>query len=361
MSSHRPRRVMRRSHLLIALSLTAALSACTSRHDKAPDTQSALAPEPPPSAKVPDPMAHFAGLIPGEWRQTAASGKSMYHAWHWGPGEHSIRRRTVGFGAGGEPWHELQVYYWHPGRKQIRVLGMSAYARGINEGAIQFDGKTAEGVSDLHQSGGVRRRMGHRWAFDGPDKYRDTLLEATGPDGLKPLVEFDLIRSKPAAPRPLTGEGEKLSDHLEAFQPFLGHVWEARGAWAAGDAIHTRTTFEWVPIADVIYARVIAPATNGEPTHLLDAYIYHHTGANALRCLALSRSGGVYEGDVTVLEDGALQLDLTGYEGEHAVRFVVRFDFEKDGTVWDRVWSLKGTDRTLLLDTHHKKQEPQKK
>lgn len=286
----------------------------------------------------------------------------MYHTWQWGPGQHSIRRRTDGSGAGGQPWHELQVYYWHPGRKQIRVLGMSPYARGISEGAIQFDGETAGGVADLHQSGGIHRRMGVRWAFDGQDKYRETLLEATGPGGLKPLVEFEHVRVKPAAvPRPRTVEGEKPSDHLKAFEPLLGHIWEASGTWAAGDAIHTRTTFEWVPIADAIYARVTAPTASGEPTHLLDAFIYHHTGAKALRCLALSNRGGVYECDLTVLDGGALQIDLNGYEGDRGVRHAVRFDAEKDGTLRERAWVVEGTERTLLFDIRHKKLEPQKK
>ena len=38
----------------------------------------------------------------------------------------------------------------------------------------------------------------------------------------------------------------------------------------------------------------------------------------------------------------------------------VRLDFERDGALRQRVWSLKGTERTLLLDVHHKKLEPKK-
>ncbi len=62
--------------------------------------------------------------------------------------------------------------------------------------------------------------------------------------------------------------------------------------------------------------------------HLLDTYFYHHTGTNALRCLTLSSRGGVYEGDLTVLEDGAAQIDLKGYEGDQVATYVVCFDFE---------------------------------
>lgn len=359
LSFHLHLRTVRRCHNLIAKSILVALFGCTAQQDIVPDSHGALAPPFQSPAKVADPMANFARLIPGEWRQTASNGTSMFHTWHWGPGQHSIRRRTDGVGAGGEPWHELQVYYWHDGLKQIRVLGMSPYARGINEGTIQFDGETAEGISDLYQSGGIHRQMGLRWVFSAKDRYRETLLEATDPGDLKPLVEFDQIRTKPAAvPRPHAVEGEKPSEHLKAFEPLLGHVWEARGAWTAGGAIHTRTTFEWVPVADAIYARVIAPTTDGEPTHLLDAYLYHHTGTKTLRCLALSNSGGVHEGEMTMREGEGLQFDLKGYENNRAVQLIVCFDFDTAGTLRDRVWSLKGAERTLLLDIQHKKLDP---
>jgi hypothetical protein len=305
-----------------------------------------------------DPMASFARMVPGEWRQTARSGKSMFHTWHWGPGKHSVRRMTDGSGAGGEPWREVQVFYWHPGRKQIRLLGVSPFARGVSEGSITFEGDAARGVFDLHQTGALRK-MGLSWTFDGPNKYRDTLLEATGPDGLKTLVKLEHVRTKPpAVPRPPTVEGARPSERIRSLEPLLAHVWEAKGAWADGVPFHARSTFEWVPLADAVYARVVAPGKDGE--HLLDAYLYHHTGAGVLRCLAVSGRGGVYEGDITVLDGGALHLDLKGSEGDRVVPLIVRLDFEKDGTMRQRVWSLTGAERTVRLDIHHKKLEPMK-
>ncbi len=333
--SRLPGRAAQFCHAVLTLSLIAAIPACTARQDNSPDPM----PAQEASSEAVDPMGTFARLVGGEWRQTAQSGKSMFHTWHWGPGKHSIRRMTDGSGAGGEPWREVQVFYWHPAHKQVRGLGVSPFARGVSEGTIKFEGETAEVVFDLHQTGG-RRRMGRRWAFDGPDKYRDTLLEDSGPGGFKPLVEWVHVRSKPpATPRPRTVEGAKPSDRLNALEPLPGHTWEAP---------HARSTIEWVPLADAVYARVVGK--DGE--HLLDAYVYHHTGANVLRCLALSQQGGVYGGDLAVTDGGALQLDLKGSEGG---RRVVRFDFEKDGTVRQRDWSLTGTDRTLLLDVHHRK------
>jgi hypothetical protein len=345
---------MRPRHSLLTLSLITAASAHAAEQDKAADAKPAQAP-----AAVAGPMASFARLVPGEWRQTAQSGTSMYHTWHWGPGQHSVRRMTDGAGADGKPWRELQVFYWHPGRKQVRLAGFSPYAGGVSEGTMTFDRDTANAVLDLYQTG-RRRKMGLRWSFDGPDKYRDTLLEDTGA-GLMPLVEFEQVRVRtPATPRKLTpDELSKPPERLKALDPLLGYTWQAKGEWAAGGAAHVESSFGRVPLADVIYVRVLAPTIGGKPTHLLDAYLYHHTGANTLRCLALSNRGGVYEGEVTAL-DGALQLGLKGYEGDRSVSRLVRLDFEKDGTPLQRVWSLSGADRTLVLDVRHNKLVPKK-
>lgn len=349
---------MRLRHNLIALSLIVALSARTTGQDKSPDAKTAQKPTP---AEVADPMASFARMVSGEWRVTFKSGTSMFHTWRWGPGKHSVRRMTDGSGAGGEPWRELKVVYWHPGRKQVHLLGLSPVLRGVSEGTIKFEGETADAVFDLYQTA-ARRKMGLRWTFDGPDKYHEALLETTGPAGLKPLAEWDHIRSKPPIPARLrTVEGApKPSKRLKVLESLLGHTWEAKGNWTTGDAFHTQSTFEWVPLADAFYARVLAPTKDGDPTHLVDAYFYHHTGTGALRCLALSNRGGLYEGDLTVLEGGALELDLKGYEGDRVVPHVVRLEFEKNGTLRHRIWSFTGAERTLMLDVHHKKLEAKK-
>ncbi len=351
---------LRLHNIIIALSLIASPFACTAGQDKNPDAKPAQERAP---AKVANPMANFARMVPGEWRMTALRGTSTFDTWHWGPGRHSMRVMTDGSGSEvvPEPWRELQVFYWHPGRKQVRLLGLSPYARGVSEGTIKFEGETADGAFDLYQTG-HRRKLGLRWTFDGPDKYHDVLLEDTG-RGLKPMNEWDHSRSKgPPAPRQPTVEKEvpKPSEHLRSLTSLLGHTWEAKGDWATGEAFHVQTTVEWVPYADGIYARTIAMTRDGEPTHLLDMYFFHHTGTNRLRCLALSNRGGVNEGDATVLDGGGLQIDLKGYEGDRVVLHVVRLDFEQDGSLRHRVWSLKGDEGTLMLNVQHKKLEPKK-
>lgn len=357
MSSPRPRRALGRHRALIVLSLIAATCGCTARQDTSPNAE----PVPEPALEVANPMAGFAGMVPGEWKTAFPGGTSLFHTWHWGPGRHSIREMTDGSGGGGDPWRELRAMYWHPGRKQVCLLGLSPFAAGVAEGTITFDGLTAEAVVDMHQTGG-RRRLSSRWRFDGPDKYHDTLLEATGPAEYSPLAVWDRVRiPQRTATRPPAAEAAaKPPERLMAFESLLGRTWEARGSWVTGNALHLRSVVEWIPLANGIYVRTLAQAAGAAPRHLLDVYVYHHTGTDKLRCLALSDRGAVHEGDLTVLDGGALQLDLTGYEGGRVAQYVVRFDFEKDATLRQRVWSVHGTERTLVLDVQHKEFEPKK-
>ena len=334
--------------LRLAPILVAVLSACTDVRNKGADPRPVQEPTP---VEVADPMASFARLIPGDWRVTFGNGTSAFTTWQWGPGKHSIHG------------DELELMYWHPGRKQVRLLSLHpdipGVGRGSGEGMIRFEGETAEGVLDLYQPRGLRK-LGIRWEFDGPDKYHDTLLEATGPEGFKLANEWDRYRvAKRSDVQPHTvEETPKLPEHLKIFEALLG-AWETKGDSVIADASRTESTFEFVP--DYIYARVITPSKDGESTHLLDAYVYQDVRTQALRCLALSNSGGVYEGDVIGLEGGALQLDLKSYEGDRVVPCVVRFDFEEDGSLRSREWSLVGSDRKLLHDVHHERIERKKK
>lgn len=337
---------MRIQHALLALSLCAAPSVRAAAQDES----SHVAPVPAPDA-VADPMASFARLVPGEWRVTLNDETVGLSTWHWGPGQHSIRRAGV-----------VDVYYWHPAREQVCTLALDPFARGVAEGTIQFDGETAENVFDLYQTSG-HRKLVMRWAFDGPDKYHEALFEPTGTGtGLVPMSAWDHVRSPTrTAPRaPTPEEAPKPSERLKALEALLGPTWEAKGKWATGEAFHVQTVFQLIAGVDGIYASTLAPTHDGERLNLLDAYLYHHTGTGALRCLALSQRGGVYEGDVTVVEGGALELHLKGYEGDRVVSHVVRFDFEGDGTLRNRIWSLAGTQRALLLDVHHAQLAPTK-
>jgi formylglycine-generating enzyme required for sulfatase activity len=306
-------------------------------------------------ASAAGPMAGFARMATGEWRM----GTLQTDTWSWGPGGHSMRMQTRGSDGGGNPWSELLVVYWHPGRRQVRLLGLHPdipnLGRGVMEGTIRFDGGSAASFFDLYQPG-RRRDMSSRWTFDGPDKYRETLLEDTG-SGFATLAEWDFVRSTtPSSLLPrATEEAPTPSENLAVFATLLGPTWAAEGDRATGESIDLRSTFECVPHLDVIHGRVTAPAGDGAPAHLLDVYLYHHVGTGSLHCLALSKRGGVFEGELAVLADGALQVDLRGSEDDRVVPYRVRVDLDEDEAPRQRIWSLDGSEPVQLLDVRHRK------
>lgn len=301
--------------------------------------------------EVSAPMTAFARLEAGEWRL----GTVHATTWRWGPGRHSIRAHRVGSDVDGNPWRELMIYYWRPDREQIHLLSfhpdIPGIGRGVGEGTIEFDGDNATTSLELHQPP-ARRKLETRWTFDGPDKYRDVLLEDSG-RGLATLAEWEYARSleRSPPPAPAADRVPTPSSNIRAFVPLLGQ-WEGR---KDDGAEHVRSNFEWMEHLDVIALRVERASKADKPEHLLEAYFYHHVGYDELRCVAISASGGVYEGGVTVLEDNNLEIELKRYEGDASDRRLVRFDFAPDGTLRTRAWSVEGDDLTLVLDVSHRR------
>ncbi|MCA9256338.1 MAG: hypothetical protein KDA33_11910, partial [Phycisphaerales bacterium] len=309
------------------------------------------------------PMASFARMEAGEWRL----GSIQFDTWRWGPARRSMRAVTNGSDGQGNPWRELVVYFWRPDRQQVCLLGfhpdIPGVGRGVASGVIEFRGETITTRFDLYQPrapGGKPRRMGGRWVFDGPNKYHEVLLEDNGA-GLQPLAEWDYVRSMERSERPATATDKALkpSKNLAAFEPLLGH-WRARSKSALKGEFDIDSTFEWATYLDVITLRVIERSPAVGSAHVLDAYLYHHVGTNSLHCVALSASGAVYEGGVSVQADGALQLDLTGCEADGKTSYLVRLESASDGSMRQRVWSVDGDRRALALDIRHQRVDPRR-
>lgn len=340
---------MNHLHAILFLSLLTASISCESAFAQ---PSNAEAHQERPSAADASPLSGFAIMEDGQWKL----GSIHADTWRWGPGRHSIRSLTVGADGEGKPWREMAVYYWHPGLGQIRALSLHpdipGIGRGVAEGSVEFDGQTLTGTVDLYQTGRpkpVHRRLAHRWTFDGPDRYQEALLEDSG-RGYTTLAEWDYARSLELAPAPAhpVGDSPVPSANLEPLLPLLG-AWEER-LGDIGSANHSRLRVEWAELLDLITGQLDVSNPEQGPVHLIDVYLYHHIRTNALRCLALMRSGGVYEGEVTLLPGGSLQSDLRGYEGDREIRHIARLDVEEDGALRERLWIVDGADRRLIHD-----------
>lgn len=300
-------------------------------------------------ARATDAMAPFARMMGGEWRMVSAGRWVQATTWRWGPGRCSVVAQTHGHDAEKEPWRVLRVFYWHPGRREVRLLGLSTFARGVSDGAMRFEGDSAEAIYDLDQTMG-RRDMLLRWTFDGPDSYHDALLENDG-SGYEPLAAWDLERAAELSPIAAAPPDDMMPPApLDVLAPLLGRTWRTTSDGTARDARDVEATVEWIPYCEAIHVRARAANETGEAALLLEAVIHHHVRTGTVRCLALSRSGGVYEGDVTVLDGGGLRLDLTGYEDDATAPRTVRIDVEEDGTRRVRAWTGDDVDRAPALD-----------
>lgn len=307
------------------------------------------------------PMASFAIMEEGQWNL----GSIHADIWRWGPGKHSIQSHTVGTDGSGRPWREMAIYYWHPGLEQIRVLSLHpdipGIGRGVAEGSIEFDGRTLTGQADLYQTGRQKpthRRLAHRWTFNGPDRYHEALLENSG-RGYETLAEWDYVRTEKQPTKQIDPEAEapRPSENLTSLVPLLGE-WKEPGDSTGATKQHFTLNIQWAEYLDLVSVRMDVTNKDDETDHLYDVYLYHHLGTNSLRCLALSESGGVYEGEVVLLPDGALECDLRGFAGDLETRNVARLDFEGDGTLRKRIWTLSDGTRTLTLDARYRESGP---
>ncbi|MCB9851609.1 MAG: hypothetical protein H6819_00830 [Phycisphaerales bacterium] len=314
----------------------------------------------PSSPKKPaanaNPLEHFAQMILGEWRLGLINDAIQSDTWGWGPGRRSLVARTVNSRGDGETTSGVcRVLYWHPGRKKIAMLAL-LWQGMIGEGTATIKGDNARFDYILHYPTHPSRKLILDWKFDGPNKYRSTLLEIVGEDDPFELASWDYVRTDAPTPPAANAKATPPSttQHVTALKPLVGHTWAATGIPMNGRRVDIQSHVDWIPHVEAIHARIVEPTQGGEPEHLFDTYVYHHTGTNSLHCLALSNLGAVYEGDVNVLDDGALQLELTGYEDDAVIRRLVRFDFEKDGSLRHRAWSVSREGRTLLFDVYHR-------
>lgn len=333
---------------VVAVLLGGAIAGCCGPNDTPGAASASFAPAPVVADEPIPEMAGFGRLVGGEWQVDFPRGDSAFHAWSWGPGKHSVRRRVDGSAA--MPW-SMDVMYWHPGLKQVRVLTMHseipAIGRGLGEGTFRLVGDKGEGEVELMQPRGVRK-LANRWAFDGNDRYHDALLEDNG-SGYGVLAEWDFYRIPTRTVVPasvLQGTPAPRTGAMKAFDGILGVTWEAKGE------ANTRTTFEWEPSLGIVMARTVTLTAAGEEP-LMDAYFFRDVGSDVVRCLALSSAGCVYEGRLTALTGGGMELDLKGFEGDLTTTNVVRMEVEPDGRLHERAWTVEGGERTLVRDVFH--------
>lgn len=306
----------------------------------------------------------FTKLMGGEWRLTLLSGHTMFERWQWGPGRRSVISQTHGADGGGRPWRSMQIIYWHPQKKNLRMFRLSpdipGLGRGVAEGTVTFDGTIAEGVFDLHQPGHpgrTVRKMTTRWTFEDANTYRSTLLEDDG-KGVTSLGEWTLHRSRNLSV-PTMVEAAAAMPHAElaGLRRLTEGTWQAVDASSPGQVRRTKTSLTWIPFVKAIHMRTVAISDEGKEQVLADTVLYYHVGLKRLRCFALLHNGGVVEGDLTVRDASRRFIGtLTEYGVCASRKLAVEVDWAAAvPIVHERVWEINDQrQHELIRDVRHR-------
>lgn len=302
---------------------------------------------------TPPHMRAFEYLISKTWTVTAATGTKMHHTWKWGPGRQSIERWTDGESADGKPWHEFVVYYWHPQEQKLKVLGVSPFDSGINIGTIEFDsGSPYSAVtnSTMNQMTS-RRELQTRWSFKNQNHYVETLLEKLPAGNTVELVSFQHERTDPPAVSLSQPEVSILiPDQFSFLKRILGAQWHTQSDETGKKY---KWSLHWRPIANFIEGS-IADESETDPQNVnMRVFIYHVPGTKVLRCLGLSATSDVFEGDVTPLSNGSFQLLLKRHDASESLKIDSTFEFLPMGNMVQTLRFPEGNDLPKSLVFNH--------
>lgn len=333
--------------------LFAACSQAESQSINTENTSGNLAPQPSIQMTRQDrqsPLKDFERLVTDSWVVTASSGTQMIHTWKWGPGRWSVERWTDGESARGEPWKELVVYYWDPQERNIRFLGVSPFASGINEGTIEFDGNSATANSTLTQTSG-RRVMQTRWSFQSDSLYQETLLEKDSSGKFTELVAFQHHRVKRRDdPSAIDAARHEVPKPFASIKFLIGKPWNG----TIGDQQRSfQTSVNWLPIANCIHA-TINETTSGKSVEFANAYLYHEHNAETLRCLIVCANSDICEGDLREISKGKIQLTFDGRSNTGSRQLESLIEQMSDGSLQQKIQSSSTSNPKDLLLKHHR-------
>lgn len=231
-------------------------------------------------------------MVGGEWRMKTKDGSQMIETWQWGPGKKSLKVVTHGFNASDNnfPWRDIEIIYWHPMRKEIRMLGISPMWRGVREGVVTAKGGKLSGTIDLYQTVGTRR-LGWSLEPQGANTFFEALASENPAGKMERFVDWTFERNKSITPMVYPKKGTKIEPSAE-MMGVRDLVTERKHP--DGGSV----SFVYVPYADAIYFSSSTPAKDGRKAGSEHGLIYYHTGAKERRYFAISSSGEVSEGTV---------------------------------------------------------------
>lgn len=277
--------------------------------------------------KVTGPMSQFERLTSGEWRMKSVGGSQFFETWRYGPGGHSVRKFTHGVNLhdNNRPWREVEIFYWHPGEKKVRTIGFSPYKASVSRGSIELKAGKLESRFEMNQEGDIRN-LGIEIAFQGKDKFQETLYESVNDQPYVVGNQWNHVWSKTETPVPVlkSTETPKPAGAQAFLTAFADKAWQGRSP-VKTTGTH-RTDFEWIPYANVMNIRSTSKPAKGSTMSQYDLYLYQIPSARRVQAFALFQDGSHGEGHAVSSNSGTFEIRLTmssDKDSERMISYVV--------------------------------------
>jgi hypothetical protein len=151
------------------------------------EATSALLDTPQATAKELDPLSP---LMKGDWEiETTRVDGTPWHArsaFDWGLGKRSVLSRTWHIDADGNERVVTELrYFWHPGRRTLRMLGIGEDGR-LSDGTLRLEEDTLVFDYAMHTPGGSTSVL-ERWQFKADGTFEQKLWTVAD-DGIRTLA-----------------------------------------------------------------------------------------------------------------------------------------------------------------------------
>lgn len=291
--------------------------------------------------KVSGPMAPIERLTMGEWRMKSVGGSQFFETWRYGPGGHSVRKFTHGVNLhdNNRPWRDVEVFYWHPEQKKIKLLGFSPYKASVSQGSIELKAGKLESRFETNQDGEIRK-LGIEIAFQGKDKFQETLYESVNGQPYVVGNQWNHVWSKTVTPAPVlkSPETPKPSGAQAILTAFAGKVWQNRSPVRNSGTY--MTDFEWIPYANVMNVRSTLKPVKGGTVGQYDLYFYQIPSAVGVQAFALFNDGSHGLGSAVAKGAGKIEVRLRMSSSDNADRSI-SYSIGSNGNLEEDVWKIR--------------------
>ncbi len=132
----------------------------------------------------------------------------------------------------------------------------------------------------------------------------------------------------------------------------IGSAWS--GILNPKNGVAMSSSLKWIPYSDFLYGQAFR---TDQPQRLelwLNIYCYRDTPTDSIRCLALTKDHGAFEGTVDETLDGQHHLIMDHHDVDNKQKVHVKLTRQSDGSIHQELWfSEQDHTKSVMELIHH--------